>query len=84
MWTLIQPFFTGWLLFGRDMFVVWLDLLDEGHRLLGLNASAAIWIILALVVLRLVVGGLSGWLAWNVGHLLHARLTETPTLPTES
>lgn len=76
LWTLVQPFFTGWLLFGRDMFVVWLDLIDEGSRLLGLNSNAALWIVIGLVALRFAIGGLSGWLAWQAGHLLQARRGE--------
>jgi hypothetical protein len=74
LWTLAQPFFTGALLFGRDIFVIWLDLLDRGSRLFGLDASAAIWILLGLSVLYFSLGALAGWLAWGAGRLLRARL----------
>lgn len=77
LWTLVQPFFTGWLLFGRDLFIVWLDLLDSGSRLFGLNSSAAVWIIAGLVVVHLLIGVLSGWLAWSAGKLLSVRLGKT-------
>lgn len=75
LWTLIQPFFTGWLLFGRDLFLVWLELLAEGTRLLGLDRSAAVWIILVLVSIRLLAGGLAGWLAWETGKTLQTRMS---------
>lgn len=81
LWTLIQPFFTGWLLFGRDLFIVWLDLLDQGSRLLGLDSSAVLWIVLGLVVLHLAAGVLAGWLAWDTGRRLQTRLVGTPSLP---
>ena len=74
LWTLIHPFFTGLLFFGREPFEVWLDLLNEGHRVLGLSEEAAIWIVLGLVALRLVIGGLAGLLAWGLGGQLRTRL----------
>lgn len=77
LWTLIQPFFTGWLIFGRDLFIVWLDMLDSGSRLFGLNASAAAWIIAALVIVHLAIGAAGGWLAWSAGKLLGTRLGKT-------
>lgn len=77
LWVLIHPFITNPLLFGRTAFVVWLDLLDAGSRLIGLDTSAAIGILLFLVSLHLAIGALAGWLAWDVGNQLHARLGKT-------
>ena len=57
LWTLFQPFVTGLLLFGRDIFVIWLDLLDMGSRLFGFESTAVVWIVLVLVVLFLLIGG---------------------------
>lgn len=73
LWTLIQPFITGLLLFGRQPLVVWLDMVDEGARLLGIAGNAAIMIILIMASLRLLIGGLAGWLAWSAGKTLLAR-----------
>jgi hypothetical protein len=74
LWTLFQPFVTGLLLFGRSLLVVWLDLIDLGSRLFHLDSNAAIWIFVLMVLLYLVVGAVAGWLAWQVGQLLVARL----------
>ena len=74
LWTLIQPFVTGLLLFGRSLLVVWLDLIDLGSRIFHLNSNAAIWIAGLMALLYLIVGGIAGWLAWQVGQLLAARL----------
>jgi hypothetical protein len=73
-WTLVQPFVTGPLLFGRSLFVVWLDLLDTGSRLLGFETTAAVWIVLALLVVYLFIGCLSGWLAWETARRLKVRM----------
>jgi ABC-type thiamin/hydroxymethylpyrimidine transport system permease subunit len=74
LWTIIQPFVTGILLFGRNLLVIWLDMLDTGSRLFGLPSQAAVGIVLALVALSFIVGGIGGWLAWKLGHVLKIRL----------
>jgi hypothetical protein len=76
-WVLLQPFVTGPLLFGRTLFTVWLDLLDRGKQLLGLAPSAAVWIVLGLLAIHLVIGGLVGWLSWDIAQLLQKRLGRT-------
>ena len=73
-WTLVQPFVTGPLLFGRTLFVVWLDLLDTGNRYLGLGVNAAVSIILVLLAIYLALGALAGWLGWDLGRQLQNRL----------
>ncbi|MBE0410876.1 MAG: hypothetical protein IBX69_14230 [Anaerolineales bacterium] len=73
-WVLLQPFVTGPLLFGRTVFTVWLDLLDRGRQLLGLDPTAALWIVLAFLAIHLAIGGLIGWLSWDIARLLQIRL----------
>jgi hypothetical protein len=74
LWTIVQPFVTGLLLFGRNLVLVWLDMLDMGNRLFGIPSQAAWGIVLALVALHLIVGGVGGWLAWKLGLVLKIRL----------
>jgi hypothetical protein len=74
VWTLIHPFVTGLLLFGREPIAMWLDLLDEGTQLLGISPKLTILIVLILVAIRMVIGGVSGWLAWDTGHQIRARI----------
>ena len=75
---LVQPFITNPLLFGRTLFTVWLDLLDLGGRLFGLGADAALIIVLALAALHVAIGLVAGWLAWDAGRVLQARLGREP------
>jgi hypothetical protein len=74
LWTLVQPFFTGMLIFGRDLLSIWLDTLDMGSRLLGLDSQAATWILLALVSVYLAVGAVAGALAWWLARLVRSRM----------
>jgi hypothetical protein len=78
-WNLVQPFITNPLLFGRSVLIAWLDLLDTGSRLLGLNSHAFIWIVLALLAIYMAIGSISGWLAWGIGGLLQLRMGKTST-----
>lgn len=73
-WVLIQPFITNTLLFGRTLFVVWLDLLDMGSRLLGIDTSAALLILLAMLLIHLVIGAVVGWISWDIARRLQSRL----------
>lgn len=73
-WTMIQPFVTGAILFGRDMLEVWVDLVNQGSRTLGLQGDAVLWIVLALAAFHIVLGLLSGWMAWSTARLLTVRL----------
>jgi len=74
IWTLLQPFVTGPLLFGRSLFVVWLDLLDTGSRLLGLSGSAVLWIVATMLAIYAFIGCVAGWLGWEVAGQLRTRL----------
>ncbi|MBM3153274.1 MAG: MptD family putative ECF transporter S component [Chloroflexi bacterium] len=74
LWSLVQPFFTGILLFGRDLFTIWLSLLDTGERIFGLDPNAAWIIVLVLVLAHSLIGMTGGWLARSVGKLLLARM----------
>lgn len=74
IWTFAQPLVTGPVLYGRNIVTVWLELIEKGSRLVGLDPSAALWVALALVGLHALIGGAAGWLAWDAGRLLQARV----------
>jgi hypothetical protein len=81
LWILVQPFVTGLLLFGRNLLVIWLDLLDVGTRLFGIPYQAALWIVLTLIAVHLFFGGIGGWFAWKLGNTLKTRLGGELTQP---
>jgi len=74
LWVLVHPFIANPLLYGRTVFVVWLDLLDKGSRLIGLDSNAVLWILLSMAAMHLAAGALAGWLAWDIGNQLQVRL----------
>ena len=83
-WTLLQPFVTGPLLFGRTLFVVWLDLLDTGTRFLGLDANAVFAIVAALLAVYLSIGCVVGWLGWSLARQLKMRMGKNQVEASES
>ena len=74
LWSLLQPFVTNPILFGRSILMVWLNLLDQGSRLFGLSSEAAWAIVFVMAAVHLVIGGLAGWFAWEAGKQLQLRL----------
>jgi ABC-type thiamin/hydroxymethylpyrimidine transport system permease subunit len=80
VWTVLQPFVTGALLFGRDTVEVWLDLVNLATRTLGLPDTISLLAAGTLVLLHLALGTAAGWLAWAAGQQLTARLTAMPIL----
>jgi len=84
LWSLSQPFITNPLLFGRSVLVVWLNLLDQGSRLFGLSTEVTWAIILIMAAIHLVIGGLAGLFAWEVGKQLQARMGKTPVKSAQS
>jgi ABC-type thiamin/hydroxymethylpyrimidine transport system permease subunit len=81
--TMVQPFVTGVLLFGRNLLVLWLDLLDMGTRLFGIPYQAALWIVITFVAVHVVLGCIGGWLAWILGNTLKIRLRGELSQPIE-
>lgn len=83
-WTLAQPFVTGPLLFGRTLFVVWLDLLDAGERHFGIGTDAVLAIVAVMLAVYLLIGALAGWLGWTLAGQIQSRLGRSPSTGAES
>ena len=73
-WNFFHKFIFMWLLFGRGVYEVYLKMIAEGARLLRIDLRYGLVIIVALLLVRVVVGGLAGWLAWDLGRAVRARL----------
>jgi hypothetical protein len=78
LWPLIHPFFTQGILAGAGLLTIYSRTVSNGAKLLGLDASAVALILLALVVAHLLIGCIAGWIAWDAGHVVQARLRPAP------
>jgi len=73
-WNLPHKFVMMRLLFGKGFTQVFNKMVQDGSQSLGLDASAA-WLILSLLLLiRLIIGAISGWSAWKLGGAVARRL----------
>ena len=84
LWPMIQPFVTGSLLFGQSLFVVWLNMIDTGSRLFGIDTGAIFAIVAVLVGVHLAIGAVAGLLGWSLGQRLQVRLSRSSGLATQA
>jgi hypothetical protein len=84
VWTLIHPFVSQGILAGRDMYVIWLDTLDEAARVLHIDPKIGLWLFLIMAALRFGVGLVAGLLAWNTGQAVQARAASSSRTPARA
>lgn len=73
-WSFVQPFVTNPLLFGRSIVTVWLNMIDQGSRYLGISSDAVFIIVILMAAVYLIIGAVAGLFAWSVGQQLQKRL----------
>jgi hypothetical protein len=73
-WNFFHKFVMMRLLFGKGVYEVAVKMVKDGSKLLGLDARYSIAILVGLFVIRLVVGAVAGWLAWDLGGAVRRRL----------
>jgi hypothetical protein len=73
-WNLPHKFIMMRLIYGKDFFTVYDKVVQDGSQALGLDASLALLILAILLLVRLVVGAISGWGAWQLGGAVARRL----------
>jgi ABC-type thiamin/hydroxymethylpyrimidine transport system permease subunit len=75
LWTFFHKFFASYVFLGRGIYDVYLGMLKAGSEALGVGIGYALIIVAAFLLIRIVAGGLAGWLAWDLGRSVRARLT---------
>ena len=74
MWTFFHKFFGSYVFLGKSITDVYLGMVKQGARVLGLDPGWAIAIIAVFLLIRIVMGGVAGWLAWELGKGVRRRL----------
>ena len=75
LWTFFHKFFGSYVFLGRGIYEVYLAMIKKGAQALGIETGYALIIIAIYLLVRIVAGGLAGWLAWDLGKAVQARLT---------
>jgi hypothetical protein len=73
-WNFFHKFVMMRLLYGQGVSEVAVKMVKEGSQLLGLDVRYSIAILVVLFVIRLAVGAVAGWLAWDLGGAVRRRL----------
>ncbi len=76
LWTFFHKFFASYVFLGQGIYEVYLGMLKAGSQALGIGMGYALVIIAVFLLIRIVAGGLAGWLAWELGKAVQARLTQ--------
>jgi ABC-type thiamin/hydroxymethylpyrimidine transport system permease subunit len=73
-WNFFHKFVMMRLLFGRGVSEVAVKMVKDSSKLLDLDVRYSIAILAALLFVRLIVGAVAGWLAWDLGGAVRRRL----------
>jgi len=73
-WNFFHKFAMMRLLYGQGVEQVFVKMVEDGSKLLGLDMSYALLITGVLLLLRIVVGAAAGWLAWDLSRAVARRL----------
>ncbi|MDH4138471.1 MAG: hypothetical protein OEW09_17390 [Anaerolineae bacterium] len=73
-WNFFHKFVMMRLLFGEGIYEVAVKMIKDGNKLLGLDVRYSIAILVILLFIRLVIGAVAGWLAWDLGGAVRRRL----------
>jgi ABC-type thiamin/hydroxymethylpyrimidine transport system permease subunit len=73
-WNFFHKFVMMRLLFGKGVSEVAVKMVKEGSKLLGLDVRYGLAILVVLFAVRLVVGAVAGWLAWDLGGAVRRRM----------
>ena len=73
-WNFFHKFVMMRLLFGQGVSEVAVTMVKDGSQLLGLDVRYSIAILVVLLAIRLAVGAVAGWLAWDLGGAVRRRL----------
>jgi len=73
-WNLPHKFIMMRLLYGEEVIGVYAKMVQEGSQMLGMDISAALLILTILLLVRLIVGAVGGWIAWELGGAVAQRL----------
>lgn len=74
VWTFFHKFLASYFLLGRGIYEIYLEVLRSGAQALGMETGYAFIIIAVLLLVRIVVGGMAGWVAWELGKAVQVRL----------
>jgi len=75
-WNFFHKFIMMRLLFGKGIETVYVKMVKDGSNVLHVDVRYGLLIIVLLFLVRIAVGALAGWLAWDLGGAVRRRLSQ--------
>jgi hypothetical protein len=76
-WNFFHKFVMMRIIYGKDITQVYTKMVQDGAAMLNMEISQAIGIIIVLLLFRVAVGAVAGWLGWDLGYRVSRRLDRT-------
>ena len=73
-WNFFHKFIMMRILYGKGIEEVYIKMITGGSKVLGIDVHYALLIIGLLFLMRVAVGAVAGWLAWDLGGAVRRRL----------
>ncbi|MCR4408626.1 MAG: hypothetical protein NUW24_17180 [Anaerolineae bacterium] len=73
-WNFFHKFIMMRLLYGKGIEAVYAQMIADGSKVLHIDVRYGLAILLSLFLVRVIVGALAGWLAWDLGGAVRRRL----------
>jgi hypothetical protein len=73
-WNFFHKFVMMRIIYGKNITQVYTKMVQDGAAMLNMEMSQAIGIIIVLLLFRVAVGAVAGWLGWDLGHRVALRL----------
>lgn len=74
-WNFFHKFVMSYVIFGTGITQVYVKMVQDGSRLLGIDERYAVVIIVILFFVRVAVGSVAGWCGWTLGRAAARRLS---------
>lgn len=74
LWPFFHPFLTQGILAGSGLFTIYERTIQKGAQALGLPATAILYVLAVLIAVHIGIGLASGFIAWDAGRVVQARL----------
>ncbi|MCG2767626.1 MAG: hypothetical protein L6435_04500, partial [Anaerolineae bacterium] len=73
-WNFFHKFIMMRILYGRGIEQVYVKMVVDGSKVLGIDVNYGLLVIGLLFLMRVAVGAVAGWLAWDLGGAVRRRL----------
>jgi len=76
LYTIVHPFIAQGLIFGDDIYNIYLETFRKISILLNINITYLVWIVIFYAILHIILGLMAGWLAYSLSIKVGEEISE--------